>query len=339
MARVAPKIETAIRVVVGSAARAARSGLRDPSVSRATISAWCADHSEMVRSASRRQILIDTNHSISQDASRMPSPVSDPAMSDAPPAFSPTHSPTIATSQAISALMIATTMRRVSTASRAKAHRVRSPVTQRSTELKARPRYIATRAANRSGRIDPCADTDADSGLTMTKAAAPVTAAVHDNARPWNRAFGSAASLRRLRNTTRPTKARPNRVIVRAASKYRPASSAPTSTASKEMVVERHGRIGVDGLLRTSRVRAALRVRKIACGANTLMMTRPMAAGRVAGPKADWLASGSPPAAITVKMAVTTASAPVTMHTSPTTPTRNCTWCSASLRRRNEETG
>ena len=60
---------------------------------------------------------------------------------------------------------------------------------------------------------------------------------------------------------------------------------APTSTASKVIVVERHGRIGADGLLRTSRVRAALRVRKTAWGANTLMATSTRAPWRVAGPK------------------------------------------------------
>ena len=39
IARVAPNTDTAMRVVIGRAARAARSGRRDPSASRATTSA------------------------------------------------------------------------------------------------------------------------------------------------------------------------------------------------------------------------------------------------------------------------------------------------------------
>ena len=110
-------------------------------------------------------------------------------------------------------------MRRVSTASRANAQRVRSPDTQRSTELNARPTYIATSAANSSGRIEPWVETDAASGLTTTKAAAPVTAEAHAVVRLWKRAFGSAPSSRRPWNTTRATNASPKNAAVRAGEK------------------------------------------------------------------------------------------------------------------------
>ena len=110
-------------------------------------------------------------------------------------------------------------MRRVSTASRANAQRVRSPATQRSTALKASPTYIATSAANSSGSIDPWADTDAASGLTTKKAAAPVTAEAQAVVRLWKRALGSARSSRRPWKTMRATKARPKNATVSAGEK------------------------------------------------------------------------------------------------------------------------
>ena len=62
----------AMRVAVGAAAFAAIAGSSEPSVSRATICAWCADHSVSARWPSARQAEIDTTHSSSQVAVSMP---------------------------------------------------------------------------------------------------------------------------------------------------------------------------------------------------------------------------------------------------------------------------
>ena len=69
-----------------------------------------------------------------------------------------------------------------------------------------------------SGTMESCSDTAADSGLTITKAAAPVAPVVQASRMLWKRAFGSAVSVRRLWNTTRAVNARPKKARVRAAS-------------------------------------------------------------------------------------------------------------------------
>ena len=84
IARVAPKMETAMRVVIGRAARAASSGLSEPSVSRVTISAWWADHRSSVRWASRRHMRIEMNHRTSHEARKTPRAASDPETTGSP---------------------------------------------------------------------------------------------------------------------------------------------------------------------------------------------------------------------------------------------------------------
>ena len=78
---------------------------------------------------------------------------------------------------------------------------------------------------------------------------------------------------------------------------------APTRTASNVMVVDRHGRIGADGLLSTSRVSAALRVRKSAWGANTLMATSTTAPWSVAARRRGRRAAESWPPSSTAAQA------------------------------------
>ena len=117
-----------------------------------------------------------------------------------------------------------------------------------------------------------------------------------------------------------------------------PASIAPTSTASKVIVVVRQGPIGEDGLLSTWRVSAALRVRNAACGTKTLMTTRMSAAWRVTGSTAEIESGALAPAAIhhteTARVSI-----PLAVQNSPTTPTRNCSSRSGTLRGRKAETG
>ncbi len=162
---------------------------------------------------------MDANHRTSHEARNTASAAADPAAASWRLAAWATASPTTATSHAMPALIRATTIRRVSTASRANAHRVRSPLSQRSAALNASPMYIATTAARISGTIDPCVDTLVASGLTMANAAAAVAADVHATMALWKRALASTSMVRRLWKTTRTLKARTKHARVSAGSK------------------------------------------------------------------------------------------------------------------------
>ena len=93
-------------------------------------------------------------------------------------------------------------------------------------------------------------------------------------------AFGSRSMFRVESITTRITRAAPNRASARTPWMKAPASSAPTRTALKVMVVDSHGFCGLVGLSRISRIRDEDWARKIACGAKTLITTRSRARGR-----------------------------------------------------------
>ena len=218
--------------------------------------------------------------------------------------------PAAVVTQAIRALTRATMMRRLSTASRAKSHTEVLAFTQRVMVFKISPTYIAISAAVRNGHTGGTTPTGGTSGSMTTNATTPMKPIAKFLVRLWNLAFGSRSMFRVESNTTRITRAAPNRASARTPWMNAPASRAPTRTALKVMVVDSHGFCGLVGLSRISRIRDEDWARKIACGAKTLITTRSRAPGTIALLKSTFPGTGSMPTTRTTARATSVEASP-----------------------------